>query len=68
MEEYNRYKEQRKKVKQLVKQAKTNAWEEFGEIMNKNHSENQKTILPNYKKTKGKIQNFNKLKIKMRRY
>lgn len=41
-EKYDIYKKERKKTKQLVTEAKKEAWKEFGEKMEKNSKENQK--------------------------
>ncbi|XP_068082743.1 LINE-1 retrotransposable element ORF2 protein [Anabrus simplex] len=49
------YKEQRRKVKDLVKTAKRQSWEEFGQRMEKNYKENQKLFyraLKNMRKEK----------------
>lgn len=41
-EKYNHYKEQRIKVKELVRLSKSEAWEEFGRFLEESHNENQK--------------------------
>ena len=39
---YNKYKEQRRKVKDIVKINKENTWKEFGNVLAKNYTDNQK--------------------------
>ena len=42
LEKYNKYKEERTKVKMAVQKAKERAWQEFGEKLETNSKENQK--------------------------
>ena len=52
---YRKYKEQRKKVKQLVLDAKRQSWEEFGNNIEQNYKNNQKLfykVIKNAKKNK----------------
>lgn len=58
-ENYKIYKEQRKHVKTLVNSAKREAWEEFGEKMEKDSKNNQKLFYKVLKNLRNEKQNVN---------
>uniref|UniRef100_A0A1Y1M3Z3 Reverse transcriptase domain-containing protein n=1 Tax=Photinus pyralis TaxID=7054 RepID=A0A1Y1M3Z3_PHOPY len=64
-EKFNTYKQQRNKVKQMVKEAKQKAWEEFGETMERDAVGNQKLFYKVLKTIrKGKAQKITHIKTK----
>ena len=56
-ESYDRYKEQRKAVKRLIREAKKEDWEKFGKILEENKTENIKLFYKSLKEIRQKSKN-----------